>query len=74
MQPELLAYHCTEAGLAAQALRYWQQAGQKSPPALCKCGSDQPSHQRVRDPHDPAETAPNVPSMSWFCTLPLAQH
>ena len=27
-QPELLAQHCTEAGLSAQAVRYWHQAGQ----------------------------------------------
>jgi class 3 adenylate cyclase/DNA-binding winged helix-turn-helix (wHTH) protein/tetratricopeptide (TPR) repeat protein len=27
-QPELLAYHYTEAGLLAQALPYWQRAGQ----------------------------------------------
>jgi class 3 adenylate cyclase/predicted ATPase/DNA-binding winged helix-turn-helix (wHTH) protein len=27
-RPELLAYHCTEAGLTAQALPYWQRAGQ----------------------------------------------
>ncbi len=27
-QPELLAYHYTEAGLPAQAVPYWQQAGQ----------------------------------------------
>jgi predicted ATPase len=27
-QPELLAHHYTEAGLAAQAVRYWQRAGQ----------------------------------------------
>ena len=26
-QPELLAYHYTEAGLAAQAIGYWQRAG-----------------------------------------------
>jgi predicted ATPase len=29
-QPELVAYHYTEAGLAAQAIPYWQQAGQKA--------------------------------------------
>jgi class 3 adenylate cyclase/predicted ATPase len=29
-QPELLAHHYTEAGLIAQALPYWQQAGQKA--------------------------------------------
>src|SRR5262249_32147303 len=26
----LLAYHCTEAGLTAQAVTYWQQAGQQA--------------------------------------------
>src|SRR6266404_8850176 len=29
-QPELLAYHCTEAGLIAQAVGYWQTAGQSA--------------------------------------------
>jgi predicted ATPase/class 3 adenylate cyclase len=29
-QPELLAHHSTEAGLAAQAIGYWQQAGQRA--------------------------------------------
>ena len=29
-QPELLAHHYTEAGLAAQALPYWQRAGQRA--------------------------------------------
>jgi predicted ATPase len=29
-QPELLAYHFTEAGLHEQAVGYWQQAGQKA--------------------------------------------
>jgi predicted ATPase len=29
-QPELLAYHYTEAGLSAQAIPYWQKAGQKA--------------------------------------------
>src|SRR5262249_26870928 len=27
-QPELLAHHCTEGGLTAQAVDYWQRAGQ----------------------------------------------
>jgi TOMM system kinase/cyclase fusion protein len=30
MQPELLAHHYTEAGLSAQAIPYWQQAGQRA--------------------------------------------
>jgi len=29
-QPELLAHHSTEAGLAAQAVGYWQRAGERS--------------------------------------------
>jgi class 3 adenylate cyclase/predicted ATPase len=29
-QPELLAHHATEAGLAAQAVGYWQRAGQRT--------------------------------------------
>jgi predicted ATPase len=29
-QPELVAYHYTEAGLVAQAIPYWQQAGQRA--------------------------------------------
>jgi class 3 adenylate cyclase/predicted ATPase len=29
-QPELLAYHYTEAGLIQEAIPYWQQAGQRS--------------------------------------------
>src|SRR5205823_10027986 len=29
-QPELLAYHYTEAGLNEQAIGYWQRAGQRA--------------------------------------------
>jgi len=29
-QPEVLAYHCTEAGLGALAVEYWQRAGQRT--------------------------------------------
>ncbi len=29
-QPELIAYHCTEAGLAEKALRYWLKAGHQA--------------------------------------------
>jgi predicted ATPase/class 3 adenylate cyclase len=29
-QPEVLAHHCTEAGLAEQAVGYWQRAGERS--------------------------------------------
>jgi predicted ATPase len=30
MQPEILAHHYTEAGLIAQAMPYWQRAGQRA--------------------------------------------
>ena len=30
MQPELLAHHYTEAGLAEPSVGYWQQAGERS--------------------------------------------
>ena len=29
-QPELVAHHYTEAGLIAQAIPYWQQAGERA--------------------------------------------
>jgi class 3 adenylate cyclase/tetratricopeptide (TPR) repeat protein len=29
-QPELLAHHCTEAGLEAQAIAYWEQAARRA--------------------------------------------
>ena len=29
-EPELLAQHCTEAGLIEQAVDYWQRAGQQA--------------------------------------------
>ncbi len=29
-QPEVLAHHCTEAGLAPQGIAYWMKAGQRS--------------------------------------------
>ena len=29
-QPELLAHHCTEAGLTEQAVHYWHTAGQRA--------------------------------------------
>ena len=32
-QPEVVAHHYTEAGLIAQAIPYWQQAGQRAVPA-----------------------------------------
>src|SRR5216683_3462131 len=30
LAPELMAHHCTEAGLVAQAVRYWRRAGRRA--------------------------------------------
>jgi class 3 adenylate cyclase/predicted ATPase len=30
LQPELLAHHCTQAGLAEKAIEYWERAGQRA--------------------------------------------
>ena len=43
-QPELLAHHSTEAGLAEPAIGYWHRAGQRAC-ALGQSGGDQPPHQ-----------------------------
>jgi AAA ATPase-like protein/adenylate/guanylate cyclase family protein len=45
-QPELVAQHYTAAGLMAQALPYWQQAGQREP-ARGQCRSGPSSHHRL---------------------------
>lgn len=52
-QPELLAHHYTEASLIAQAVPYWQRAGERATPAFSQCGSGRASHQG-------AETTPNA--------------
>jgi predicted ATPase len=46
-QPELLAQHYTEAGLSAQAVPYWQQAGQR---ALQRSAHLEPVVARVSGP------------------------
>jgi class 3 adenylate cyclase/predicted ATPase len=38
-QPELLAHHCTEAGLAEKAIGYWLKAGQRSRERSALCES-----------------------------------
>ena len=53
-QPELVAHHYTEAGCYAQAVGYWQQAGQRALRALGQCRSDCPPPARHRAAHYPA--------------------
>ena len=42
MQPEVLAYHYTEAGLTEQAVTYWQQAGERA--VECSAQTEAISH------------------------------
>ena len=45
-QPELLAQHYTEARLIAQAVPYWQTAGERAP-TFGQYRSDRPLHERT---------------------------
>ena len=71
-QPELVAHHYTEAGLIAQAIPYWQQAGETSHPALGQCGSDQLTSPRGWSCSRPCRTLPSAPSKNSRCSSPWA--
>jgi predicted ATPase len=47
-QPELLAYHYTEAGLAEQAIPYWQRAGRQALQGSANLEAVQAPHQGPR--------------------------
>ncbi len=53
-QPELLAHHYTEAGLIAQAIPYWQQAGQRASQRSANVEAISSPHQRAGVAQDPA--------------------
>ena len=53
-QPELLAHHYTEAGLIAQAIPYWQQAGQRAIQRSANVEAISSPHQRAGVAQDPA--------------------
>ena len=55
-QPEVLAQHLTEAGLAERAIPYWRRAGELAAGALGQCGSDRAPEQRARAGRDAART------------------
>ena len=63
-QPELLAQHYTEAGLQAQALPYWHQAGQRAIAArrMPKRSSTSPRGWRC---WPPCPRRPRATSTSW---------
>ena len=72
-QPELLARHYTEAGLAEQAIGYWQRAGQQA--------SDRSANLEAVSHFTTAiellTTLPETPAhtrQAWLCISLLAQH
>ena len=67
-QPELLAHHYTEAGLIAQAMPYWQQAGAAGHPALRPCGSHRPCATWPRTAHHAARHPAALPARARFLT------
>ena len=70
-QPEVLAQHYTEAGLAAQALPYWQQAGQRAISARPIWKRSRTSRKGWRY-SPPCQTPPSVHNRSWSCRPPWA--
>ena len=53
-QPELVAHHYTEAGLIAQAIPYWQQAGQRASQRSANVEAISSPHQGAGVAQDPA--------------------
>ena len=53
-EPELLAHHYAQAGLAEQAVEYWSRAGELAIGALGQPGGGQPPEPRSRVPGDAA--------------------
>ena len=65
-QPELLAHHTTEAGLAVQAVEYWQRAGRRAMSArpILRPSVTSPGAWRYSRP---SRTPPNARSKSYTC-------
>ena len=55
----------------AQAIPYWQRAGQRAHRALGQCGSDQPPHQGAGVARDPAGHSRAHPARTARCSSPL---
>ena len=72
-QPELLAQHYTEAGLLAQAIPYWQRAGQRAVERSAISGSSGAPHDRGWRCSPPCLIPPSGPSRSWTCRPPWAR-
>ena len=70
IQPELIAHHYTEAGLSAQAIGYWQRAGQRAieRSAMLEAIAHLTRAWRCSRP---CRTRPSAPSRNWLCRLAL---
>ncbi len=69
-QPELVAHHYTEAGLIAQAIPYWQQAGQSASQRSANSEAISSPHQRARVAQDPAGHARTDPARTDTANRP----
>ena len=70
-QPELLAQHYTEAGLAEQAIPYWQRAGQHASERSANLEAISHFTTGMQAAHDPARDRRRVPSRHWTCNIAL---
>ena len=70
-QPELVAHHYTEAGLIAQAIPYWQQAGQRAIQRSANVEAISSPHQRAGVAQDPARHSRAHPARTRRCRIAL---
>ena len=76
-QPELLAHHYTEAGLNAQAIPYWQRAGQRAVERSANLEAIGASDQRAGRPQHPARHPRACPAGAGLADHPgpsVARH
>ncbi len=73
IQPELLAHHYTEAGLAAQAIPYWRRAGQRAIQRSANLEAMSHLTKGLEVAQDPRQTPPNAPSRSSTSRSPWAR-
>src|SRR5262249_27790571 len=67
-QPELLAYHYTAAGLIAEAVPYWQRAGQRAIERSANVEAIAHLQQRIALPPTPPDTPQRVQAELTFQT------
>ena len=72
-QPELLAHHYTEAGLLAQAIPYWQRAGQRAIQRSAHPEAIAHLTKGLELLADASQTPRSAPSRSWACRSPWAR-